>query len=129
VIGWVYCRDSAKVVWFKAECRLLQHSLNQHSLNRSRNVCCLRCRGRVMNRAARIADKAGSGQVWCSEASWLQYESLPGSKQNVDCQPLGPFVLKVRGLGKSPAVCALPRECGMEISSCARSDHAFCERS
>lgn len=37
------------------------------------------CRGRVMNRAARIAEKAGSGQVWCSAAVWSGaggYESM-----------------------------------------------------
>ncbi len=49
----------------------------------------------MMNRAARIADKAGSGHVWCSKAAWDALDaSMPPGQAPVQMQPLGAFGLK-----------------------------------
>ncbi len=51
--------------------------------------------GRVMNRTARVADKAGSGHVWCTKAAVASMEAM-----RLDCakalqaQSLGTFQLK-----------------------------------
>ncbi len=61
-------------------------------------VCVWMRRGRVMNRTARISEKAGSGQVWCSEAAWqaAQKTDMGELKEySLEATSLGSFNLKV----------------------------------
>ncbi len=54
-------------------------------------------RGRVMNRAARVMDKASSGQVWASEAAWLRASKIladVGLGDRAEAHDLGSFELK-----------------------------------
>ncbi len=59
-------------------------------------------RGRVMNRAARVVDKAPSGHVWCSRAAWDVFCASPSKVAEdddeetavVDARPLGMYSLK-----------------------------------
>lgn len=56
-------------------------------------------RGKVMNRAARTCEKAGSGQVWCSNTVWQKAVAQgiqAGARATVDAVPMGPMRLKVR---------------------------------
>lgn len=56
-------------------------------------------RGKVLNRTARVADKAGSGQVWCTQPVWEKCRA--GGEHvvmdhGIDGTPLRPVQLKVR---------------------------------
>ncbi len=60
---------------------LLAHALRWSATCASRGLTArtlVARRGRVMNRAARIADKAGSGHVWCSRAAFDAMDSAAG---------------------------------------------------
>eukprot|EP00955_Chlamydomonas_euryale_P015238 163080-Chlamydomonas_euryale.AAC.2 len=60
-------------------------------------------RGKVMNRAARIAAKANSSTVWCSSSSWDLAERVNLdllASMGIHAEPLGLFHLKVR-LGRA----------------------------
>ena len=55
------------------------------------------CRGRLMNRAARVADKAGSGQVWVTSNAWDMseaYELSLVAALGLHASHLGSFMLK-----------------------------------
>ncbi len=54
-------------------------------------------RGRVMNRAARIAAKAQAGQVWSSRAAWVQAQEGDEDvavEELLECRFLGAVPLK-----------------------------------
>ncbi len=83
-----------------------------------------------MNRAARVAEKAGSGQVWCSASAWAEateVESGEALAAVVDAQQVGVFRLKVRGAARQapagPALCGL---CGVPPLCAAPQRAAVC---
>jgi hypothetical protein len=55
-----------------------------------------------MNRAARIAEKASSGALWCSQAAWMWCAETCAEglvEFGIEAKSLGSYHLKVRGVG------------------------------
>ncbi len=66
----------------------LAHTVNGGRLSHGRD-----CRGRIVNRAARVAAKAQAGQVWASKVAWdLAHEK--DVEGLLEPRPLGPVALK-----------------------------------
>ncbi len=60
---------------------------------RAASAAGVRRRGRILNRAARVAAKAQAGQVWASKVAWeLAHET--DVEGLLEPRPLGPVALK-----------------------------------
>lgn len=82
-------------------------------------------RGKVMNRAARIASTASTGQVLCSTKAWNAALDVLGSHSSVTATSLGKFRLK--GVAELIEIF----HCRMAIKHARRSsvvDRAACEQ-